>query len=147
MGAMTCRRFLSFSWQWWLHFLTSCLSHIVTLQLRVQQRMVYLLHSQHFWLEVHCCLKWPDCRQLKKSWCFLTRFICCSADTFKFPVDIQRVSPNTAWDAGCVSTRYKCRSGLGTGLTLQGLRVAFWISRRTVLEALAHKSMNSRNSA
>ena len=40
-----------------------------------------LRHSWHFWSEVHCRVKWRDCRKLKQSWYFLTILIHSSADT------------------------------------------------------------------
>ena len=62
-----------------------------------------LRYSRHFWSEVHCCVKYPDCRELKQSWCFLTRFMHFSADMdsnflhrykgcFPTPYDMQALS-------------------------------------------------------
>ena len=58
--------------------------------------------------------------------CFKPKKIFCMSVPFKFPAYIIWVSPNTSQHAGCANVYHISCPDLSTGLTVLGLRVAFW---------------------
>ena len=81
VGAVTFRRCLGLAGNEWFVSRPAVLATPLHYNCECNSVWCGLQHVRHFWSEVHCHIKWPDCQQLKQSWFFLTRFMCCSGDT------------------------------------------------------------------